>query len=189
MRKHRLLIVGTPRSGTTYLAACFNELGLDVGHENIKADGGVGWNFADGAVRLERNLHLRDFDMVCHVLRHPCHAVPSIDVNFGHYLKKFDSNYGSIAKWWFYWNQMCEALLANAKHRGCQTMTFRIEDGDDVIPFLARECGASRAGDSFAHISKTTHHQKEYEPWEWADFPSTARCYAEKWYKIRARAV
>jgi hypothetical protein len=194
VRKYKLLIIGAPRSGTVYVQQCLNWLGMDLGHENIAADGGVGYNLAEQGERKKRGVELYDVGMVCHLLRHPCHVIPSIDANLGHDFVHFDSTYGGTAGWWYYWNQMCNVVLANAKQAGCQTMTFRVEDAvedaEDVLPFIARECGARKAEHKFPkHISRTTNHGKEYEPWEWCDLPGPVKEYAQRWYKIQARGL
>ena len=187
-RKHKLLIIGAPRSGTVYLQACFAALGLELAHESIGRDGGIGYNLAHKNDRENHGAaHLYDFEWVCHVLRHPCHVIPSIDANLGHDFQHYDSRYGGTANWWCYWNQVCNVVLATAKASGCQTMTFRVEDAEDILPFIARECLAPKAGESFKHISRKTHHGKDYEPWEWCDLPDPVREYAQPWYKIRAR--
>jgi hypothetical protein len=185
-RKHKLLIVGTPRSGTKYLADAFKYLGLDLGHENEGHDGAVGYNMALQRARQGKNIKLDECEWVCHVLRDPRYVVPSIKANFKDAMfTHYDPVFGGVAKWWLYWNEgPCLETLEDAKFLGCKTMQFRIEDADKVIPFLADECGAKLAGTDYSgHVLKTTNHRKEYQPYEWADLPLTVQCYAAKYYR------
>ena len=79
-----ILITGHQRSGTGYMAALCQAMGLDVGHERPGKDGISSFQYAVETDRVPfhsvddnkgRN-HYR-FDRIIHVVRHPLHVIAS----------------------------------------------------------------------------------------------------------------
>ena len=77
----RVLVLGHPRSGTGYTAACFRQCGWEVGHEKLERDGISSWMWAVcsrdvpwGDARGDR----RSPPVVLHILREPAACVASV---------------------------------------------------------------------------------------------------------------
>ena len=130
---HKVVGFGCPRSGTKYTVKVLRELlGLDVGHERLSKDGGIGWGFA-------RWPGVADCGVAIHLVRDPLLVISSIYVN--HTLKKpgvfrfcvraaradqwFDayrkrSDYprrslDTVAAFYVAWERMCTRALARAR--------------------------------------------------------------------------
>ena len=77
----RVLVLGHPRSGTGYTAACFRQCGWDVGHEKRGEDGIASWMWAVPADVVPWG-DPRGFgplpETVLHVLREPAACVSSV---------------------------------------------------------------------------------------------------------------
>lgn len=94
-RERRVLVLGTPRGGTKYMAAVLRAAGLDVGHEETGTEGTVTHYFVidtddyslagrrpQGDHPDERRSDF-DFRFVLHQTRHPLPAIASIRDNMG----------------------------------------------------------------------------------------------------------
>jgi hypothetical protein len=79
-QEKRLLVTGCGRSGTKFIAALLQNLGMDVRHEQMGADGIATWCMAVesddspwGGGR--RGVH---FKTILHQVRHPLKVIPSL---------------------------------------------------------------------------------------------------------------
>lgn len=77
----KFLVVGHPRSGTSYMSAILKAYGFDVGHEYMGRDGISSWQFAvdDYQICIDQSLHRKDynFDHVLVCVRDPIKIVAS----------------------------------------------------------------------------------------------------------------
>lgn len=195
----KILIIGAPRSGTTYLSRVFKKIhGLDVRKERCGLNGGVGYNLAYHDVRARettRNVPLKieECFMVGHVIRDPRLCIPSITANLldtkdwfgkanGNEHKHYDSTYGGIEWWWLYYNVvLCDGIIKYARRCGIPTLTFKIEDSDIMVPMML---GGFEIEDteSFKEIPMNYNHIKDYKKIEWENLPSPVVSYARRWY-------
>ena len=93
----KVLVVGCPRSGTTYMSAILRECGLKVSHERLGRDGTSSWWFAPTRSVIPPGYHpfdgnssrggshpdkigpeVYDFGVVIHLVRHPLNACAGI---------------------------------------------------------------------------------------------------------------
>lgn len=143
-----LLITGHQRSGTGYMAALCQAMGLDVGHERVGKDGCSSFQFAvdtktvcfHSAEQNKGRAHYR-FDRIIHVVRHPLHVIASTaftDMNgaiewqakfvpvtapAGHGIRRAVQTYLG-------WNELIEEQTAEM---------VRVEDAENVLPELLGE--------------------------------------------------
>jgi hypothetical protein len=198
----KILIVGAPRSGTTYLSRIFSKVyDIDVRKERCGENGGVGYNLVYHDMRAKKDHHnhipmrVRDCFLVGHVVRDPRRCIPSMNATlltqgkraFGWHNSKecshFNPTYGNLENWWLYHNAArCEGLLNYAQALGIRVITFRIEDSDGVVPVLLREFGVEDVSKYRNSIPKDTNHAAEYERLEWEDLPKSVVTYARRWY-------
>lgn len=133
---HFLLITGTSRSGTKYIAKVLQKCGLDIGHERLGKDGISSW------VMTMRTDHVPwgparkglQFVHIFHQVRHPLKVIASVystepPESWEYILKhipqirKEDSLTVKCAKYWYYWN-----LKAYKEAE----WTYRIEDLENI---------------------------------------------------------
>lgn len=80
-RKVKILGVGHPRTGTGFTASILNAWGLEVGHEVVKKDGLVAWQFAvqDGPwpYMPDQTSHV-NWEVLIYNVRDPRTSIPSI---------------------------------------------------------------------------------------------------------------
>lgn len=126
----RILVLAFPRSGTKFAAQYFQNMGLDVGHEEIRKDGAVGYMFHD--------LHEQEesFDMVIHLIRDPRCCIPSAKANL-----PTPYTLRELEVWWLGWNLLFEASLEGWKARGAKTYRVRIEEWAAEMARLGFEAG------------------------------------------------
>jgi GR25 family glycosyltransferase involved in LPS biosynthesis len=79
------LLIGHPRCGTSFAAGVFNQIGWEVGHENMKEDGISSWmlcvdseHYPWGNIGKNNPLQSFYFKNVIHVVRDPFKSIPSI---------------------------------------------------------------------------------------------------------------
>ncbi len=150
---HRVVVTGTGRCGTGYLAALLSALGVDTGHEMVFGPRSVGWGNRRGETswmalpKLETIRELGD-DVpqphVAHLIRNPLHVVRSLmgigffddDPNPGHrpYLKYLpdvdgDTPLERACRFVVEWNERCEQIADTRLI--VETMT-----GDDLLPVV-----------------------------------------------------
>ncbi len=153
MEAKRLLVVGSPRSGTKFCASFLQDLGLRVNHERMGEDGTV--NGAWLAPRTEGDTFLQPpcgregytFDKIIHLVRHPLKTIHSLSVEmhdfypFWEWQEKFSNlkvndrdDLELVAAFWLFWTDGC-ARLADS--------TIRLEDISRGRPAL--NMGAPRS--------------------------------------------
>ena len=165
----RVLIMATPRSGTLYVHKVLQGFGLDVGHERLRSDGGVGYNLINDYGELTR------FDHIVHVVRDPRDCIASIAANFGRY--SWIASHRSPAAYWFSLNDRIDWVLELARQEPDLTVDrLRIENSETALASLARLMGADPAPDFFPSIqAHETNHRKEYDPYSWDDLSQDVR--------------
>lgn len=128
-----IIITGTPKSATKYIAVLLKQMGLDFEHEKLAKDGTADWRLAPGykAVPWDGDTFLRNFNnpIILHQVRHPLNTIASCQKIAGYawnYIYKFSpvneydySEIGRCMALWYYWNKMAERLAI---------WTYRIED-------------------------------------------------------------
>lgn len=95
----KVLITGTPRSGTTYIAQVLSNYGLDIPHEShIGQHGIVSWVMGGKPVSPPwgPKFRTKDYDIILHQVRHPLSCIKS---------------YGTMSKiTWKYIHRKCPGL-------------------------------------------------------------------------------
>ncbi len=87
MRK-RLLITGTPKSGTRYIADLFRQVGLDIGHERVRADGSASCFLAVDDYYYPNTGHNRvrarfGYEQTWHQVREPLTCISALVAGIG----------------------------------------------------------------------------------------------------------
>lgn len=159
MLRCKLAVVATTRSGTVYATQLLRHLSLDVLHEALGADGGVGFNlgFTD-----RRVLHGNDtnpgrwamegvaFDRVWHQVRHPLATLGSLQThNSGLWAMVADGLDWSVvdvdpikraARYWYEYTQRVKPLVG---------WRYRVEDlhyGSEVYYEMCERLGVVPPG-------------------------------------------
>lgn len=133
---HYLLITGTARSGTSYIAKVLQKCGLEIGHETLKKDGVSSWVMAvhDDKTPWGPARNGLRFVHIFHQVRHPLKVIASVYVTeppkSWEYIQKHipqirseDPHLVKCAKYWYYWN-----LKAYKEAE----WTYRVEDLENV---------------------------------------------------------
>jgi hypothetical protein len=142
----RLLVIGSPRSGTRSVAALLRGAGLRVGHESMLRDGTVSslWVVDDF---LYPGAHVGDrpsrhaFDVTAHLVRHPLQTIASLaEMNrphFWHWTQvhtgRSYENDGPLLYAAYFWATWCRRARAHAP-----VVTWRIEDIEKWWPRAAK---------------------------------------------------
>lgn len=78
----KFLCIGNPRSGSTFTADCLKQMGLDIGHETMGADGVSSWMLAVNTDKYPfgsvTKINQYYFENVIHYVRNPWEAIPSL---------------------------------------------------------------------------------------------------------------
>jgi hypothetical protein len=139
MLERDYLILGHPRSGTGYMAKLFQANGHDVRHEEMGGAGTSNWQFAVKAEKypFEVDEYRRQdvsFKSVCHVVRHPLHAINSIAFtewgsdNFrAQYVPLCGNQFERAIMSYYGWNKLI--------HSQGPDMTFALEDAKRYLGF------------------------------------------------------
>jgi hypothetical protein len=130
----RLLVIGSPRSGTHFLTTVLNKFGLRVRHERMGEDGTVNCAWlalkrkVDPLIRVTGRQHY-EFDQIVHLIRHPYATISSLAVEMHdpfwlwqlpHTKIEVDpSDMSTIADFWMFWTDGCTKLADT---------TIRLED-------------------------------------------------------------
>lgn len=129
----KILIVGSPRSGTTFIHTALKEINIDIGNED--------WMGADGLVSFYGiraikslgpefpivakpfNYGKEDFDIIVHQVRNPIDVIRSqgtlqdSSISFMNNTEARD--FDELAECWIWWNRHC---------REQSSYTYRVED-------------------------------------------------------------
>lgn len=113
------------RSGTVYATKFYREaFGLDVSHERVGPQGGIGWPML---VDHRRGVPLQAFDVVLHQVRHPLKVMQTLGIHWDQFWPKLEEAVGplpgaTLKRYMAYWcryNEKAEALAM---------MTYRVEE-------------------------------------------------------------
>jgi len=169
-----LLVTGTGRCGTAYLARYLQACGLDVGHEVLRRDGIVGWDLAVGRTCVSRCRPIPDFDLIIHVVRDPRATIASWQtcrrsswdfVCANSPTQRDAEPVRRGMQHWFWWNVLAEAVA---------DLTIRIEDFDHAD--LCRTLGIeSPPPDIPTHVNSRRHRDLSAVELESADGPLWSR--------------
>lgn len=118
----RSLFIGTPRSGTLYIARIMKACCIDIAHEQTGLDGVSAYQYAvcddhptcfDGPPRTMNSR----FDVIFHQIRHPLKTIASMltlkDKSFDFMAKHVPRRHSNMvvqcAAWYLAWNAICAA--------------------------------------------------------------------------------
>lgn len=129
----RRLILAASRSGTKHTADLLCSLGLDFGHEQIRPDGAIGWQYAalNRYNEKQGDQHAVDWDIVLHQVRDPLLSIRSMASHGDHMMRFISAEVGYPMKdrlrlsmaYWLKWTQISMARA---------TWSYRIEDLNNV---------------------------------------------------------
>jgi hypothetical protein len=157
-----LLITGCGRSGTKYTAALLQNLGLDVRHEEMGADGIVTWCMAiesDDSPWGGGRRGIR-FNTILQQVRHPLRVIPSLTTftpSSWEFIARFcpcsctEPVILRAAKYWYHWNLHAEQI---AQWR------FRIEAIESIFDEFCARVGVPARRDAIASTSTLTNSRK-----------------------------
>ena len=146
----RLLVIGTPRSGTHYAAEVFRRAGVDVRHENTNAGGSVSSFLAVDDYyyhgrHLDGGRDAYEWGTVLHQVREPLACIGSIAgalaenrISWWHWQERHTgisyrlAPVERAARFWLAWNRICEPQAA---------LTYRLEAMREAWPEIARHTG------------------------------------------------
>lgn len=122
-----VLILGTGRSGTTYIHQVLHESGLDFQHENLGKDGGIGFNLV---WYLEQNHICPKNIKILHIIREPLSCIGSITTftkkHWDKHKKRkeefqydYENKIRRAMQYYLHWNKRCYKL---------SHCTFRLEE-------------------------------------------------------------
>ena len=149
-----LLITGSAKSGTMFIAELLKKSGHDINHEAYGKDGCASWAMAKNRYNAEKSIETLDsFTHIFHQVRHPLSVISSLVAGFTDFVSSYDAPLLSTnswlfilehvpeineidshtviaAKYYYYWN-----LLAEKKAE----WRYQIEIFNEIIPeFMAR---------------------------------------------------
>lgn len=140
----KLLITGCGRSGTKYISALLNNMGLDVPHEVKMGKHGISsWLMAapNRSYPWGPQCDINSFTHILHQVREPLKTITSLST-FSPISWKYISKYIKIKpndsiliksmKYWCRWNRMASKL---------SQYTYKVEDIADIFPKFCQEIG------------------------------------------------
>lgn len=152
LEKKKVLVIGSPKSGTTYMAWLLRELGLRVEHERMGEDGTVNaaWLVAkienDPLFKEEKGRQHFMFDRVIHLVRHPLATIASLRAMPPWPFLRWQYIWTGImfkepeippawmlAKLWIWWTDRCEST-ADTTIRLCDIMDIGPPKNVTVAP-------------------------------------------------------
>lgn len=177
----KYVIVGcAPRSGSLWICKVLNELGIKVGHEELGADGVVGWQYLVNHPWVMKALKvIKDRPVVwLHQSRHPVPTIksiaamykrgdwppltPELPLNYVFKITKSDSTLVKALKLYYYTNL---SGLQNQKFR-----QYRVESIDASWPWISELIGFPNI--PLPKVPRDTNSHKDlgmYEKVTWAD--------------------
>lgn len=126
--RKRLLVVGSPRSGTRFFAGWLQDLGMRVKHESMGQDGTVDSTFtvprttADPDSWSKAGLYQYRFDKVVHLVRSPLRVIESLarelppswwrwqEIHTGIAVEGERPTFDEVARWWLWWTERADRL-------------------------------------------------------------------------------
>ena len=149
---HKVLIVGCGHSGTMHIAWIFQQLGLDIQHEKIGADGSAHWGYTHitrSLLLLTPKFGLSPDTIILHQVRHPLNVISSVQamedetwLEVGARAAYRERIWNPLddphpirgMKYWILWNAFAEEL---ASYR------YRVESLPEVFDELLEKIGMS----------------------------------------------
>lgn len=166
--KHKLCITGCGRSGTSYITALLNKLGVEVEHEVMGKDGIVSGTMANKPTEVPWGpvWPKGGFRVVLHQVRRPLDVISSnttagktgllwletqipISIN----MPKLER----AAKYWYYWNLEAEKIA---------TWRYQIEDLPNVFEKFCKFTGAKYDTKAFITVP-TNINTRKHEIYTW----------------------
>jgi hypothetical protein len=160
--ERRVLITGCGRSGTKFTALLLQGLGLDVGHEQLGADGVSSWCMAVDSVDAPWGVGRRglQFNPIFHQVRHPLKVISSL-TTFTPPSWEFIARHVNCpaddpiviraAKYWYHWNRQTEHV---AQWR------YRIETLPGIFDEFCERLGVEPRRDVLRATSKMVNSRK-----------------------------
>jgi len=189
--KHKLLVTGCGRSGTSYICSVLGNFkpAVDIGHENRLGNAGMASWLVPFDVPTPRGpqIRLKDFQTILHQVRHPLgtisslhtvgqeswdfikKCIPEIAKHKWQYQKRSkvpetqkDQILLAATKYWYYWNLQAEKIAS---------WTYQVEDIQNVLPEFCKRAGIVWSADVFnkAHKTDTRVTRKDYVKITWDD--------------------
>ncbi len=155
-----ILILAPSRSGTTYTAKLLQSAGLDIKHENIGKDGGIGWQFCANTMYNKKRTDWRDieFDLVIQQTRHPLPTISSIITHEEGMMRFIAKDIGTEStglelamRYWIEWT-----LRANEKAE----FTYQVENMETVWPNLIKLICPEKKDLTMPEIPQNTNSRK-----------------------------
>jgi hypothetical protein len=119
----RLLVIGSPRSGTGYFTRVLNAWGMRVCHERMGEDGIVNctWlmrRFDDDPLMIGKGRQHYQFEKIIHLVRNPLKCIDSLNRDLSRQFWDWQILHSGIevvpgcmetyAAFWLYWTDGCE---------------------------------------------------------------------------------
>jgi hypothetical protein len=167
-----ILVLGCPRSATTYMAELLQALGLDVRHEEMGADGTSSWPMAAWSAQPIWGPSRRSFQFryILHVVRHPVPTLASLSrlqPDSWDYLHEYVLMHRSAslleqaAQAYIGWNKLIRAQAPD--------LIVRAEEADQTLaPWLAAK-GLIPALDQPPQLPPKNVNSRFHEPLFWQD--------------------
>jgi len=172
MEHYRILITGSPRSGTQYISRALQYVGVLARHERIGVDGIVSCLFCvEDFHYIVKIPHPRlsecSFENIYHLVRDPRDVIPSIVMNirddFWHWQEKHTGIPGDLmpatersSMFWNTWNQIIEDRFPQAKR-------IRLEDIHSEWKGILNSLGVEYQDPIDVHPSQTEHERLSYD--------------------------
>ncbi len=146
-----ILVTGTGRSGTHYIAKVLKELGYDVPHESVGRDGAASWKhivsgtFTYIGKNREAAIDSSGFTKMLHQVRHPIKTIASMQTfsdSTWHFMSEhipLDITAPPLVKGmqaWVGWNALIESK---------KPWRFQIERIKEIFPEFCEQAGISPA--------------------------------------------
>lgn len=175
-----IVITGCGRSGTAWIARCYQAVGLDVQHEIVGGDGISSWQVASAAENCLGDYNPREVlekaTALLHQTRYPLRAIASCQTflrSSWEYICRFvpmsvhDDMIYRCAMYWYHWNLMVETRLQEIKAMRPNVLTaqYQVER-----PFLQYHPGDfdTKIG---TKVTQADRHSRmgKYTPVSWDD--------------------
>jgi len=191
-----MLFIGTPRSGTTYVAELFKLLGFYVGNDNQCGDkaGMSAWRMAINSQNQSIHFHCKGrvgrFRHIFHLVRNPIAAIPSVTTQYPSFTRHYENiksglegvnfrieedNTTELVRWalqtWVAWNSRIDRMS-----NFIPIPLLRVEELDiPLIMHMAKfppNTIPSRIAIDAAKkkLGSQTNRRKHVEPLQWSDY-------------------
>lgn len=172
IRQRDLLVVGCPRSGTTFMNKVLNTYNVQVGHETDGKRGIVSWLFTANSKNPAWGPRPADykFKHIFHQVRHPLKCIATMHLVVSkawEYIAREvpeinleESRLVCCAKMWVYWNLKAEKRAE---------MTYRVENIREALPDISQRIGTPLDPQILETISTKTHASKHNYVVTWED--------------------